>query len=140
MFILTVTLSGQLTKHVATKRKRETNLHYRNRKRKRPFPTNLPCLLKKNLHFGIHCFRLSQFSRYFLKQYMINKKAQRWGVKVCVIAKSQTRYTHQVEIYKGISNTARYPKGCIFIIGKPSTNMNLTTYKKFTSVTASDFK
>ena len=45
---------------------------------------------------------------------MINKKAQRWGVKVCVIAKSQTRYTHQVEIYKGISNTARYPNGCFF--------------------------
>lgn len=60
MFILTVTLSGQLTTQVATKRKKETNLHYRNRKRKRPFPTNLPCLLKKNLHFGIHCFRLSQ--------------------------------------------------------------------------------
>ena len=123
MFILTVTLSGQLTTHVATKRKKETNLHYRNRKRKRSFPTNLPFLLKKNLHFGIPCFRLSQNvyidermigSRHFLKQYMTNKKAQRWGVKVCVIAESQTQYTHQVEIYKGISNTARYPNGCFF--------------------------
>ena len=45
---------------------------------------------------------------------MTNKKAQRWGVKVCVIAESQTRYTHQVEIYKGISNTARYPNGLGF--------------------------
>ena len=46
MFIPTVTLSDQLTTHVATKRKKGTNFHYRNRKRKRPFPTNLPFLLK----------------------------------------------------------------------------------------------
>jgi len=46
MFILTVTLSDQLTTHVATKQKKGTNFHYRNRKQKGPFPTNLPFLLK----------------------------------------------------------------------------------------------
>jgi hypothetical protein len=48
---------------------------------------------------------------HFLKQYMANKKGHRWGVKVWVLAESQTGYTHQVEIYKGKSNTARYPNG-----------------------------
>jgi len=61
-----------------------------------------------------------------------NKKAHRWGVKVWVLAESQTGYTHQVEIYKGKSNTARYLNGLGYVfstIRQPSTNMNLTTYK-----------
>lgn len=81
--------------------------------------------------------------RHFLKQYMANKKAHRWRVQVWVLAVSQTGYTHQVEMYKGKSNTARYPNGLAYIfftIRQPSTNMNLTTYKKCTPVTANDFK
>jgi hypothetical protein len=39
--------------------------------------------------------------RHFLKQYITNKKAHRWGVKAWVLAESNCGYTHQIEIYKG---------------------------------------
>ena len=54
---------------------------------------------------------------------MANKKAHRWGVKVWVLAESQTGYTHQVEIYKGKSNTARYPNGLGYVFFLQSDNL-----------------
>jgi hypothetical protein len=49
--------------------------------------------------------------RHFLKQYISNKKAHRWGAKLFVLAESRTGYTHQVSVYKGRRNTARHPHG-----------------------------
>ncbi|CAC5420054.1 unnamed protein product [Mytilus coruscus] len=49
--------------------------------------------------------------RHFLKQYIANKKAHRWGVKAWVLAESGNGYTHQLEIYKGKSNSPRHPDG-----------------------------
>ena len=73
---------------------------------------------------------------------MANKKAHRWGVKVWVLSESQTGYTHQVEMYKGKSNTARYPNGLAYVF------FTITTFHKYESdnlqtiysVTANDFK
>ncbi|XP_046329987.2 piggyBac transposable element-derived protein 3-like [Haliotis rufescens] len=39
--------------------------------------------------------------RHHLVQYMANKKAHRWGVKLWILAEAGTGYTHQVRIYKG---------------------------------------
>lgn len=49
--------------------------------------------------------------RHFLKQYIANKKAHRWGVKAWVLAESGSGYTHQLELYKGKSNAPRHPDG-----------------------------
>lgn len=49
--------------------------------------------------------------RHFLKQYIANKKAHRWGVKAWVLAESNSGYTYQIEIYKGKQNTPRFPRG-----------------------------
>ncbi|CAC5388546.1 unnamed protein product [Mytilus coruscus] len=49
--------------------------------------------------------------RHFLKQYIANKKAHRWGVKAWVLAESGSGYTLQLEIYKGKSNSPRHPDG-----------------------------
>ena len=49
--------------------------------------------------------------RHFLKQYISNKKAHRWGAKLFVLAESRTGYTLQVSVYKGRRNTARHPHG-----------------------------
>ena len=49
--------------------------------------------------------------RHFLKQYISNKKAHRWGAKLFVLTESRTGYTHQVSVYKGRRNTARHPHG-----------------------------
>ena len=49
--------------------------------------------------------------RHFLKEYISNKKAHRWGAKLFVLAESRTGYTHQVSVYKGRRNTARHPHG-----------------------------
>lgn len=39
--------------------------------------------------------------RHFLKQYIANKKAHRWGVKAWILAKSHSGYAHHVQIYQG---------------------------------------
>ncbi|XP_048251453.1 uncharacterized protein LOC125379246 [Haliotis rufescens] len=39
--------------------------------------------------------------RHHLVQYMANKKAHRWGVKLWILAEAGTGYTNQVRIYKG---------------------------------------
>jgi hypothetical protein len=48
---------------------------------------------------------------FFLKQYIANKKAHRWGIKAWVLAESNSGCTHQIEIYKGKQNTPRFPHG-----------------------------
>ena len=36
-----------------------------------------------------------------LKQYVANKKAHQWGMKLWVLSDSNTGYTHQINVYKG---------------------------------------
>ncbi|XP_052085148.1 piggyBac transposable element-derived protein 4-like [Mytilus californianus] len=49
--------------------------------------------------------------RHQLKQYLSNKKAHKWGIKLWVLAESYTGYTHQIKVYKGRRNEARSENG-----------------------------
>ena len=42
--------------------------------------------------------------RHQLKQYIANKKAHWWGIKLWVLSDSNTGYTHQINVYKGRRN------------------------------------
>ncbi|XP_061170531.1 piggyBac transposable element-derived protein 4-like [Saccostrea echinata] len=49
--------------------------------------------------------------RHQLKQYISNKKAHRWGIKLWVLSDSTSGYTHHLNIYKGRRNERRSPNG-----------------------------
>lgn len=49
--------------------------------------------------------------RHQLKQYISNKKAHRWGIKLWVLSDSITGYTHHINVYKGRRNERRSPNG-----------------------------
>eukprot|EP00105_Crassostrea_gigas_P035780 XP_019919928.1 PREDICTED: uncharacterized protein LOC105320943 [Crassostrea gigas] len=49
--------------------------------------------------------------RHQLKQYISNKKARRWGIKLWVLSDSITGYTHHINVYKGRRNERHSPNG-----------------------------
>ncbi|VDI33309.1 Hypothetical predicted protein [Mytilus galloprovincialis] len=51
--------------------------------------------------------------RHHMVQYMANKKAHRWGIKLWTLSESDTGYTHQIVVYKGRQpqNLVQYPNG-----------------------------
>lgn len=56
--------------------------------------------------------------RHQLKQYISNKKARRWGIKLWVLSDSITGYTHHINVYKGRRNERHSPNGqvCCYLI------------------------
>ncbi|KAJ8312473.1 hypothetical protein KUTeg_009846 [Tegillarca granosa] len=49
--------------------------------------------------------------RHFMKQYLPDKKANRWGIKAWILAESRTGYSHNIKIYTGKHNAPRHSNG-----------------------------